>query len=81
MSTLKTKTMKLEIGAKKDIVVMVQNAPIYEDRKSLAQLFEGVIQGGIKIGQKIEAWKFYDTCCSYRLVKKDNDRRLYFQAC
>lgn len=81
MSKMKTKTMKLEIGAKKDIVVMVHDAPIYEDRKSLTQLFEGVIQRGIKLGQKIEAWKFYDTSCSYRFVKKDNDRRLYFQSC
>lgn len=77
----KTKTMRLVIGAKKEITVLVQDAPIYEDGKSLAQLFEGVIQRGIKLGQKIEAWKFYDTSCSYRLVKKDNDRRLYFQSC
>lgn len=81
MSKLKTKTMKLEVGANKEITVWVQNAPVYEDGNSLAQLFEGVIQGGIKLGQKIDAWKFYDTCSSYRFVKKDNDYRLYFQSC
>ena len=32
----KTKTLKLAVGVKKDITVMVHDAPIYEDGKSLA---------------------------------------------
>ena len=78
---MKTKTVKLELGRNKDVVVMVYGAPIYEDKKSLAEMLGGVINKGIKVGQKIEAWKFYDTCCSYRLTKSMNNSTFHFQAC
>ncbi len=78
---MKTKTVKIELGDAKNTVIMVIGAPIYEDKKSLSEMLGGVVQKGIKVGQKIEAWKFYDTCCSYRLAKRIGEQTYQFQSC
>ena len=83
---MKTKnvTMKLEVQEKfkkEKTTVMVYGMPYFEDKQVMYDLFSTVINKGIEVGQKIDAWKIYDTSCSFRLAKKINSNLLHFQAC
>lgn len=81
---IKNVTMKLEVQEKfkkEKTTVMVYGMPHFEDKQIMHDLFSTVINKGVKVGQKIEAWKIYDTSCSFRLAKVVNNNLLHFQAC
>ena len=83
---MKTKnvTMKLEVQEKfkkEKTTVMVYGMPRFEDKQVMYDLFSTVVNKGVEVGKKIDAWKIYDTPCSFRLVKKINNNLLHFQAC
>lgn len=74
-------TMKLnEVGANKDITVMIYEMPKFEDKAILKSLFDSLLDK-VKVGGVIQAWKFYDTSCGFKLVKKVNDNMYHFKAC
>ena len=81
---MKNITVKLEVQEKtkkEKTVVMVYDMPYFEDKQIMHDLFSTVINKGVKVGQKIEAWKMYDTSCSFKLAKVVNNNLLHFQAC
>ena len=74
-------TMKLnEVGANKDITVMIYEMPKFEDKAILKALFDNFLDN-VKVCGVIQAWKFYDTSCGFKLVKKVNDNMYHFKAC
>lgn len=74
-------TMKLnEVGKNKDITIMIYEMPKFEDKAVLTSLFNNLLEK-TKVGEVIQAWKFYDTSCGFKLVKKVNDNMYHFKAC
>lgn len=74
-------TMKVEeVGSDKDKTIMVYEMPCFEDKAILKQLFNTFIET-LKVGETIQAYKFYDTTCNFKFVKKINDNVYHFKAC
>lgn len=74
-------TMKLnEVGENKDITVMIYEMPKFEDKTVLKALFNSLLDN-MKVGEVIQAWKFFDTACSFKMIKKVNDGMYHFKAC
>lgn len=74
-------TMKVEqVGTNKNVTVMIYEMPKFEDKAILKDLFNTMLDK-VKVGSTIQAWKFYDTSCGFKLVKKVNDNMYHFKAC
>lgn len=74
-------TMKVEqVGVNKNVTVMIYEMPKFEDKAILKDLFNTMLDK-VKVGSTIQAWKFYDTSCGFKLVKKVNDNMYHFKAC
>ena len=80
-SKVKGITMKVEqVGKTQDKTLMIYEMPCFEDKGILKQLFDSFLDN-MKVGETIQAWKFYDTTCNYKFVKKVNDNFYHFKAC
>ena len=54
--------------------------PKFEDKIVLKALFNSLLDN-MKVGEVIQAWKFFDTACSFKMIKKVNDGMYHFKAC
>ena len=80
-SNVKGITMKLtNMGSNKDITIMIYEMPKFEDKTILQSLFNSLLEQ-TKVGGVIQAWKFYDTSCAFKFMKKVNDNMYHFKAC
>lgn len=74
-------TMKINnVGSNKDITIMIYNMPNFEDKDILKDLFNTFLDR-VKNGGVIQAWKFFDISCGFKLTKKINDNLYHFKAC
>lgn len=80
--SMKTYTLKLEkVGPQHDQTVMIYGVPRRESKKRLAEVFDAYLKTNRIVGEKLEAWRLYDTSCSFRYTKKIGNQTLQFEVC
>ncbi|MDO4924522.1 MAG: hypothetical protein Q3980_02505 [Turicibacter sp.] len=79
---MKTWTMKLEkLGPKQNQTVLIYGLPRRESKKQLTEVFRAYLSQNRVVGDKFEAWKLYDTSCSFRYTKNLGEQTLQFEVC
>lgn len=79
---MKKWTMKLEqLGPNYDENVMMYGLTNRESKQRLTEIFHAYLSQNRKVGDKLEAWKLYDTPYSFRYIKKVGEQALQFEVC
>lgn len=61
--------------------VLIYGLSRRESKKQLTEVFRAYLSQNRVVGDKFEAWKLYDTSCSFRYTKNLGEQTLQFEVC